>query len=47
MNRVIILENLMALAAVVVLGPGTAVLVQQAAKQALAMAKPRRKPQLH
>ncbi|HEX4273138.1 MAG TPA: hypothetical protein VHZ32_17230 [Rhizomicrobium sp.] len=39
MNRVILLESLLALAAVAVLGPGTSVLVQQAARQALAMAR--------
>ena len=44
MNRMIILENLLALAAVLVLGPGTSILVQQAAKQALDLARPRRKP---
>jgi hypothetical protein len=38
MNRMIILENLLALAAVVVLGPGTAVLVEQAARQAMSRA---------
>lgn len=43
MNRMIILENLLALAAVLVLGPGTSILVQQAAKQALDLATPRRK----
>jgi hypothetical protein len=46
MNRMIILENLLALAAVVVLGPGTSILVQQAAKQAvgqaLGLTKPRK-----
>ncbi|HVW75160.1 MAG TPA: hypothetical protein VHC39_16100 [Rhizomicrobium sp.] len=39
MNRVIFLESLLALAAVAVLGPGTSVLVQQAARQALALAR--------
>ena len=42
MNRVIILENLLALAAIAVLGPGTSVLVREAARQAAALA--RRKP---
>ncbi|HUE63002.1 MAG TPA: hypothetical protein VMO78_01390 [Rhizomicrobium sp.] len=44
MNRVIILESLMALAAVAVLGPGTSLLFEQAARQALALAKQSRKP---
>jgi hypothetical protein len=39
MNRVIILESLLALAAVAVLGPGTSLLVREAAKQVLALAK--------
>lgn len=39
MNRVIILESLLALVAVAVLGPGTSVLVREAARQALAMAR--------
>lgn len=47
MNRVIILENILALAAMAVLGPGTAVLVREAARQALALAKSRRRPTLH
>ena len=38
MNRVIIMENLLALAALAILGPGTSVLVQQAAKQAMGQA---------
>lgn len=38
MNRVIILETLLALAAVALLGPGTSVLVREAAKQAFALA---------
>ena len=42
MNRVIILESLLALAAVAVLGPGTSMLVRKAAKQALALARSRR-----
>ena len=42
MNRVIILESLLALAAVMVLGPGTSMLVREAAKQALALARTRR-----
>ena len=41
MNRVILLESLLALAAVAVLGPGTSVLVQQAARQALLLARRR------
>jgi hypothetical protein len=44
MNRVIILESLFALAAVAVLGPGTSVLVEQAARQAFALARRGRKP---
>ncbi len=43
MNRVIILESLVALAAMVVLGPGTSLLVELAARQALALARRRRK----
>jgi hypothetical protein len=39
MNRVIILESLLALAAVVVLGQGTSLLVEQATRQALALAR--------
>ena len=46
MNRVIILESLLALAAVAVLGPGTSVLVEQAARQVLALARQNRKPAL-
>jgi hypothetical protein len=46
MNRVIILENILALAALAVLGPGTTVLVREAARQAMALAKGRR-PTLH
>ena len=42
MNRMIILESLLALAAVAVLGPGTSLLVEQAARQALALARRRR-----
>jgi len=45
MNRVIILDNLVALAALAVLGPGTSVLVREAARQALALV--RRKPAAH
>jgi hypothetical protein len=41
MNRVIILDNILALAALAVLGPGTTVLVREAARQALALAKSR------
>lgn len=37
MNRVMILESLLALAAVAVLGPGTPLLVALAARQAVAM----------
>ena len=48
MNRVIILESLLALAAIAVLGPGTSLLVElaarQAASQALALARRRAKP---
>jgi len=44
MNRMIILESLLALAAVTVLGPGTSVLIEQAARQAVALARRRRKP---
>ena len=46
MNRVIILNNILALAALAVLGPGTTVLVREAARQALALAKGCR-PTLH
>ena len=42
MNRVIILESLLALAAVVVLGPGTSMLAEQAALQAFALVRRRR-----
>lgn len=41
MNRVIILENLLALAALALLGPGTAGLVELAARQALALVRRR------
>ena len=41
MNRMIILETLLALAAVALLGPGTSVLVREAAKQAFAIARRR------
>ena len=41
MNRVILLENLLALAAIAVLGPGTSVLVREAARQAAALARRR------
>jgi hypothetical protein len=44
MNRVIILESLLALAAMVVLGPGTSMLAEQAARQVLALARQNRKP---
>ena len=47
MNRVIILENLLALATVVVLGPGTLVLAREAARQAAVLARGVRKPTLH
>ncbi len=47
MNRVIILENILALAAMAVLGPGTPVLVREAARQALALARIRRRPTVH
>jgi hypothetical protein len=47
MNRVIILENILALAALAVLGPGTTVLVREAARQAMALAKSKRRPTLH
>ena len=48
MNRVLLLESLLALAAIVVLGPGTSVLAREAAKQALALARvKRRRPNLH
>jgi hypothetical protein len=46
MNRVIILNTILALAAVAVLGPGTPVLMREAARQALALARSRR-PTLH
>jgi hypothetical protein len=39
MNRVIILESLLALAAVVLLGPGTSMLAREAAKQALMLVR--------
>jgi len=39
MNRVIILESLLALAAAAVLGPGTSVLVCEAAMQAVRLAR--------
>ncbi len=39
MNRVIILESLLALAAAAVLGPGTSVLVREAAMQAVRLAR--------
>ena len=45
MNRVIILESLLALAAVAVLGPGTSLLVREAAQQAFALARVRRNRQ--
>ena len=41
MNRVIILQSLLALAAVAVLGQGTSLLVEQALRQALALARSR------
>lgn len=41
MNRVIVLESLLALAAVAVLGPGTSLLVEMAARQAVALTKRR------
>jgi hypothetical protein len=44
MNRMIIIESLLALAAVTVLGPGTSLLVEQAARQAFALARRRREP---
>jgi hypothetical protein len=47
MNRMIILESLLALVAVAILGPGTSVLVQQAAQQALTLVKIRRNRQPH
>jgi hypothetical protein len=43
MNRVMIMESLLALAAVAVLGPGTSLLVELAARQALALARRGRK----
>ena len=42
MNRVIILESLLALAAVAVLGPGTSMLAEQAALQVFALVRRRR-----
>jgi hypothetical protein len=45
MNRVIILESLLSLAAVAVLGPGRSVLVREAAMQAFALARVRRNRQ--
>jgi len=42
MNRVILLNNLLALATIAVLGPGTSILVREAARQAFALV--RRKP---
>jgi len=36
MNRVILLQSLLALVAVAILGPGTSVLVEQSMKQVLA-----------
>ena len=47
MNRVMILENLLALAAVVVLGPGTSLLVREAARQVLVLGRASRQPRLH
>ena len=47
MNRVVILESLLAVAAMAVLGPGTSMLAREAAKQALALARSRRRPRLH
>jgi len=44
MNRVTILESLLALAALVVLGPGTSLLPGQAARQAIALARTSLKP---
>ena len=44
MDRVIIIESLLALAAVAILGPGTSLLVEQAARQAVALARRKRKP---
>ena len=38
MNRVIILESLLALAAVAILGPGTSLLVREATRQAFVVA---------
>ena len=46
MNRVIILESLLALAAAAVLGPGTSELVREAARQAVALGRSRRQPRL-
>ena len=37
MNRIILLNNLLALATIAVLGPGTSVLVREAARQAFAL----------
>jgi hypothetical protein len=42
MNRVILLESLLALVALTILGPGTSLLVEQAARQALALVRHRR-----
>jgi len=42
MNRVIILESLLALAAAAVLGPGTSLLVRESIRQAFALAPHRR-----
>ena len=47
MNRVMILESLLALAAAVVLGPGTSVLAREAARQVLALGRTRRQPRPH
>jgi hypothetical protein len=41
MNRVIILQSLLALIAVAVLGPGTSALAEQAARQAFALVRRR------
>lgn len=41
MNRVILLQSLLALAAIAILGPGTSLLVEQSVKQALAVARSR------
>jgi hypothetical protein len=42
MNRMILLNTLLALAAVAVLGPGTPFLVREAARQAVALVRVRR-----